>query len=297
MIFWFATHCSQNIELIMNGNNFFTLVQYKMSTREQRLALLEQKMRETLAGISDDDPESDVETGSALMQEEDCRSDGTCSDDSNSDSDSESKELDTSVNAVQVVEFNGDVPAKSQNTRQGWKEFMSSKITIKQKSTKKQDEIKQDKEDDMHDKELEDILKTTELVTRYTNAELTGKDRHEYIKSKLKELGGSEKPLKVSLPIHLGMKKKATGRVEKKVQELKNIGIYTKSLHREVNASEKSLNKGKQRKPNDKKEKGLVGSAGYISAGIMKVPKQLIDQVNKSKNNSRKGVGKNKRKH
>ncbi len=54
----------------------------------------------------------------------------------------------------------------------------------------KKKEKEQDEEDDIHDKELMDLIKTTQLINDYTASELVGKDRRKDLQSKLAELAG-----------------------------------------------------------------------------------------------------------
>ncbi|KAI9364481.1 hypothetical protein DFJ73DRAFT_809653 [Zopfochytrium polystomum] len=71
---------------------------------------------------------------------------------------------------------------------------MSAKVTDvigvqKKKTAVTAEEEKQDREDDAHDKELMDLLKTSRLIEELTTAELSGKSRRKHLSWKLLELG------------------------------------------------------------------------------------------------------------
>jgi hypothetical protein len=80
--------------------------------------------------------------------------------------------------------------------------------------------------------------------------------------------------------MHLGMKKAASKRIEKKVGELRNNGIYTTRLKNELIAGEATLRNSKPVKK--KVDRGLFGSMGKMRKnGIMTVSKSVIDSVSK----------------
>jgi hypothetical protein len=82
--------------------------------------------------------------------------------------------------------------------------------------------------------------------------------------------------------MHLGMKKAASKRIEKKVEDLKNNGIYTTRSKNELIAGEASLNKSK--KTTVKVDRGLFGSLGKMKKnGIMTVSKRVIESVSGGK--------------
>ena len=179
---------------------------------------------------------------------------------------------------VPVVVFETKV-SKSVNNIASYSEFMSSKIN-KKKSIAKQEVIKDDL--NKEDKELDDILQASKLVEQFNAESLQGKERHDYLKSKL----GFKEP-KVSLPIFKGMKKAAEKRVTKKVQDLKNLGLYNATNKRQVIQKERTL-RDIDKKKVEKKDHGLVGSLGTYKPGVLSVPKQLIENVQKNKRKSRK---------
>ena len=149
---------------------------------------------------------------------------------------------------------------------------------------KKVKELEQDAEDDQNDKELMDILKTTKLINDYTSADLVGKERRTYLQQRMVELGAKDafKPAKVSLPMHIGMKKKALERVDKQIQKAKDFGTYKQSMKKDLSKKEVALTRGAAAASSGGKrqlDKGIVGSVGRIRHGVMKVSKKVIESV------------------
>ena len=76
------------------------------------------------------------------------------------------------------------------------------------------------------------------------------------------------------------MKKAASRRIDRKVEDLRNNGIYSTRMKNDLIAKESSLNKSKQVKI--KVDRGLFGSVGKMRKnGIMTVSKRVIDSVSK----------------
>ncbi len=148
--------------------------------------------------------------------------------------------------------------------------------------------IAQDKQDDEHDQEIMDMFKTNQLVKQFTASNLTGREKLRYMKEQMESLRGKQKAVKTSLPIHLGMKKKAQERVVKKVEHAKNVGIYTDKLEQEFLHGEKAL-KNSLNKKKQKIDSGLVGSVGKYKKGVMVVSKKVIEAVENGKKKSKKG--------
>ncbi|KAJ3303607.1 hypothetical protein HDV03_003684 [Kappamyces sp. JEL0829] len=202
---------------------------------------------------------------------------------------------------VPVVVFDQSAagqPAGSTKSKREWKAFMSSSIKSvagrKQTAVLTKQEEEQDRLDDQHDKELMDLLQTTQLVRDYgvlaaltlASSELSGKDRRKYIQARLVELGGKPAKLpKVSLPMHLGMIKAAQARVTKGVQDAKDLGTYTNSLKNELTGKEQALRyQAASARTRPKVDKGLIGSMGKIRKnGTMTVSKRLIESVEQGK--------------
>ena len=178
---------------------------------------------------------------------------------------------------VEVIVFDHK-PTKSVNDSKRYTQFMSSKVN-KRKREPKSIPVKQTREKEMNkqDKELGEILQGTKLAEKLNVDSLQGKERHQYIKSKL----GIKDP-KVSFPIYLGMKKAAEKRTAKKVQELKNLGLHSAINVRHVVEKERTL-RGKDKKKAEKKDHGLVGSLGKYRPGVLSVPRPLIHQVQRGK--------------
>jgi hypothetical protein len=205
----------------------------------------------------------------------------------------EDEEEEEPNDSVQVVEFQYKRTKNSVNSKQEWKQFMSSKVS--KLSTDPQAPnlatSKEDDEDDAHDREILDMMQASNLVKQYTASELTGRDRLRYMKAQIEELSGRQQKVKTSLPIHLGLKKKAHERVEKKIQNAKNIGVYTATLEKEFIKGEKTL-KSTLHQKKEKLDAGIVGSVGRFSSkkGVMTVSKSVISQVeNQNRAGSKKG--------
>jgi Domain of unknown function (DUF4602) len=138
------------------------------------------------------------------------------------------------------------------------------------------------------------LIQSTKLIEQYTASELTGRDRIKYQEAQLETLGVKlQKRPKTSLKIHEGMVKMAKKRVEAKVTEARNVGIYTKSIEAQFVKGEQALRTTKAK--NKKIDKGINGTVGKIKGGIMTVPKSIIAGVeNKGgakKNKSKGGNG------
>ena len=75
------------------------------------------------------------------------------------------------------------------------------------------------------------------------------------------------------------MKKAAAGRVSKGVQQAKDLGVYTKTLEKELTRKEQALRFNVPSSSKVKIDKGIIGSVGRIKNGVMKVSKHIIDSV------------------
>ncbi|KAJ3322711.1 hypothetical protein HDV06_002762 [Boothiomyces sp. JEL0866] len=174
---------------------------------------------------------------------------------------------------VEVVEFS--VPTAKRTITQPkheYKQFMNSKIKkISAPLTRKEKE--QEDEDTKNDIELANLIKTSNLIQQYTESELFGKDRLALLRKKADQLAPTKQ--KQSLPMYLGLKKAAEGRVESKIKEMKDFGTFTKKAAVELRKSEVTL----KAKRKQKIDKGIVGSVGRINKGVMTVSKSIIDSV------------------
>ncbi|CAI2180667.1 16559_t:CDS:2 [Funneliformis geosporum] len=108
-----------------------------------------------------------------------------------------------------------------------WKSFMSAKVSkMNEKSqissaTKIIKELEEERINKQNDKELEELLKTTQLLEKYTAEYLTGKDRRKYNERKMFELGAkAKKGLKIPTPISLGIQSKRQEREKKELEEV-----------------------------------------------------------------------------
>ena len=93
--------------------------------------------------------------------------------------------------------------------------------------------------------------------------------------------------------MHLGMKKKASERVDRQVQQAKDFGIFIPSMKKEFIKKEVALNRGKEAMSNGNGkraiDKGIIGSVGRLRHGVMKVSKKVIESV------ENRGKGKRKK--
>ncbi len=104
---------------------------------------------------------------------------------------------------------------------------------------------------------------------------MAGKDRKKHQEQLLVSLGAKPaKRQKLSLPIHIGMQKKAKERVDKKIQHAKEMGTFTKSMATQFAMQETTLSKRKQ-----KKQTKNISIAPKVKAGVLKVSKKLISKL------------------
>lgn len=78
------------------------------------------------------------------------------------------------------------------------------------------------------------------------------------------------------------MKKKASERVEKQIQQAKDFGTYVPSMRKELVRGEVALTRGKRPSSEPGKrvlDKGIIGSVGRLRHGVMKVSKKIIESV------------------
>ncbi|ORX45139.1 hypothetical protein BCR36DRAFT_372816 [Piromyces finnis] len=189
------------------------------------------------------------------------------------------------VKQPEVVVFNDtSMRGSGKNSKQDWKQFMSSKVSdingkkkvIQQKRT--QEEIDQDKEDDMNDQELMNILEATKLVENYASQELTGEDLRRYKKRKLVELGIKQsKAPKMPFKQRLIVKQSQIAKNAKDLQNAKDNGLYDPSIK----------NKWKlETKTPAKKDRGLNGSIGHYKNGILTISKAQAAHMNTNETRS-----------
>ncbi|ORY06171.1 hypothetical protein LY90DRAFT_709219, partial [Neocallimastix californiae] len=179
------------------------------------------------------------------------------------------------VKQPEVVVFNDTgIRSTTKKSKQDWKQFMSSKVmdinakkkVVQQKRT--QEEIDQDKEDDMNDQELMNILEATKLVENYAAQELTGEDLRRYKKRKLVELGIKEsKAPKMPFKQRLIVKQSQIMKNAKDLQNAKDMGLYDPSIKNKW----KLDNKGPI-----KRDRGIHGQVGHYKNGVLTISKAEI---------------------
>ncbi|KAJ3245074.1 hypothetical protein HK104_007989, partial [Borealophlyctis nickersoniae] len=186
-----------------------------------------------------------------------------------------------------VVVFNDTSVGRQEAPRSkaDWKAFMSSEIKKVSGEVKRRkitrEEAQQDAEDDQHDRELMDLLKTTKLVEQYTSSELTGADRRKYLEKKVVELGGMPEKRKAPLPMRIGMAKKEQERAAKRVQEAKDMGLYHSSLKTQILGStgRAALDDKVSKKRQARTNRGIDGGFGTFKNGTLFVGQKDIAAV------------------
>ncbi|KAJ3316650.1 hypothetical protein HDU76_001640 [Blyttiomyces sp. JEL0837] len=172
--------------------------------------------------------------------------------------------------------------------------FMSSDVSKMQpKATKPgdlkqtQEDIEQDREDDRLDRELMDLLNSSDLVDSLAASQLEGKERRDHVKQKLLDLGAKKEKIKTPAPISVGLKKAKEKTALKRLQQAKDMGLYHSSLRTQIMGADAPA------KPKAKKTGELKASIGSFRNGVLTVPKSYIAEVEKSraKPSSRGGRG------
>ena len=190
-------------------------------------------------------------------------------------------------NTVTVVDFSsGKSTSKTSNNHNAkdFHSFMSSKIskiTNIQAPPKKlnKEQENQERQDKQNDKELFNLLQSSKLIQEYTSTELFGNDRRKHIEKKMADLGGRAElshSAKAPRNIRLGMERKQKERAEKRLQESKDMGMYSKKTK---NIYTDDILKKPTRK---KSSKGLVEAMGKFKNGILNLKQSEISSSKKS---------------
>ncbi|KAG9303111.1 hypothetical protein G9A89_005069 [Geosiphon pyriformis] len=161
----------------------------------------------------------------------------------------------------------------------GWRAFLSSKVSkidyIANKSTIVTNELEEEKLNQRHDAELEELLRTTKLLERYTAEQLSGKDLRKHKQNQMVALGAKPpKNDKIPTPIGLGLLNKKRERDSKELQEAKNLGLYHHSIKDNwaASAKKKTINR----------DRGIGLGIGKIKEGILTLSSQDIKRVEMS---------------
>ncbi|KAJ3082634.1 hypothetical protein HK102_001543, partial [Quaeritorhiza haematococci] len=240
----------------------------------------------------EDFDENDDDLESINSEDDVSDSEGHNYDDGDDDDDDDDDAFDYEEPEVVVFSETGtSSSSSSKKSKADWSAFMSSdinKVAGDERAAKRRKmtaaEKKQEQEDDENDRELMDLLKTSQLIEKYTAEDLTGKERRKYYQQKLIELGGKPaKRPKTSLPIYMGMQKKAKERAEKKLQEAKDSGMYDKSLKHLFQPSDIIKS---QQQPDKKRNRGLKTSIGKFKDGVLHISQRDIDAVAKAKSSA-----------
>ncbi|KAJ3415157.1 hypothetical protein HDV05_005437 [Chytridiales sp. JEL 0842] len=195
-----------------------------------------------------------------------------------------------SSSTAEVVVFQETGRREPTGSKYDYKTFMSSDITKLTGDKKKpetpitKEEADQDREDDMHDRELMDLLKSSRLIDDIAASELTGKDRRAHLSSRLIELGAKpSKAPKAPFPMRLGMIKAEKDRSQKRLKEAKDMGLYHSSLRNQILAGgdKSKVEKMKEQQAGGKGRGGELkevdGLGGRFKGGVLHVPKSVIE--------------------
>ncbi|CAG8533984.1 1048_t:CDS:2 [Diversispora eburnea] len=172
-----------------------------------------------------------------------------------------------------------------------------NELNLLKRNDKEEEEIKEEEINKKNDRELEELLKATKLLEKYTAEQLTGKQRRKYNDGKLIELGAKpdNRGKKVPTPISLGMQVKRKEKEQKELEEAKNLGLYHKSIkHKWATSSSTSPNNHKNNNNNInntniiknkfKKDKGIGIGIGKIKNGILTLSSKDIKRIEKTNN-------------
>ncbi|TPX72117.1 hypothetical protein SpCBS45565_g00719 [Spizellomyces sp. 'palustris'] len=202
---------------------------------------------------SESESENDVEvaagSGHVLedMRSDDDEWDGEYDDDleEDNDSDEDTSEQEKFLSTVtatgpEVVVFQDTSAQRSApvGSKGDWKTFMSSNISKLSGEGKPtnltKEEADQEEQDNQHDRDLMELLKTTKLIEEYNASQLAGTDRRKYMQEKLVELGAKPAKPKAPRAIRMGMELKEKERAAKRLEEAKNMGTYHSSLKAQI---------------------------------------------------------------
>ncbi|KAI8388525.1 uncharacterized protein BYT42DRAFT_631526 [Radiomyces spectabilis] len=195
-----------------------------------------------------------------------------------------------------VVVFDGSSLKKRPEfeSRKEKKAFLSGKIlqtdssSTEDQSKMSAKEVAEEEENKRNDQELKDLLATSKLLEEYQIEEMSGKERRKHMMNKLETLGAKPAAnIRIPLAIHLGMEAKKKERLQQKMQEAKDTGLYDKSLkHLYV----KTKAKKRDRNP------GITNGIGRMKGATLQLSKEEITRVarqgTKSKSGGKKGKGK-----
>lgn len=258
--------------------------------------------------IDEEDDDEDIVDVNDFMEESD-DSEDLMNPHSNYNSDSEISDCNSEPTTTQfkpeVIVFQDVAPNQSlYGTKKQKRVFMSSKTTqfselpsteIPLRAPKKPrinlEEKTQDAADDQHDKDLGDLLRTTKLIEKYNAADLEGGERRAYIRSQI-DAATKGKGVKTGIVhshhVRVGIEQKRVKEVGKRLQEAKQLGVYsnfTKHLYTDKGKDGKGAKLNDDVKRSGKKSKnggvkgGLTGSIGKYRDGTLYIGKKDIEDA------------------
>ncbi|KAL7746407.1 Pre-mRNA-splicing factor ATP-dependent RNA helicase PRP16 [Sorochytrium milnesiophthora] len=224
-----------------------------------------------------------------------------------SDSDEDAEAVPRRRPAPQVVVYDGSTSSKppSSFARADFKAFMSAKISklhreddelINGRRKPKTKEETEEAENVKRDRELDDLLKTSQLIEQYASEQLYGRDRQTYQLQKLAQLGAKGAGTQKMPQKHrIGMAVAAQKRNAKALEQAKELGLYHASIKSRYNAADELvrnatskskassiidmsglLKKKVQVGVSKRADRGLKTSAGKFKNGILHISKDDI---------------------
>ncbi|KAI8058420.1 hypothetical protein BDF22DRAFT_38969 [Syncephalis plumigaleata] len=185
---------------------------------------------------------------------------------------------------VEVMVFKDPtVQRTATSNRHDYKSFMSSKIEkINEEKTimkpKSKEEQQEEIEDRIHDKELDDLLQSSNLIERIATEKLEGKDRRKFLQGKMVELGAKPVHGKGRLPfnVHVGIQESRKKKVDQQLEEARNLGMYRNSLRRELEDR-----MGVKRKKQDavRKDRGIKMATGKYKDGALHISTGELQRI------------------
>ncbi|KAI9594541.1 hypothetical protein BDF19DRAFT_414589 [Syncephalis fuscata] len=203
------------------------------------------------------------------------------------------------VNEVEVTVFKDPTAQRIATTnKRDYKAFMSSKIdkinNVKPNTTPQtQQEQQEEIEDRLHDKELNDLLQSSNLIERIATEQLAGKDRKKYLQGKMIELGAKpiKSPSRLPFNVHVGIQDSRKKKVEQHLEEARNIGMFRTSLRREL---EDQIGVKRKKEEMVRKDRGMKMAVGKYKNGALHISANELRAINRegsSSGTNRRGNG------
>lgn len=141
--------------------------------------------------------------------------------------------------------------------------------------------VKRDPEDEkeerlnlLRDKELEELIRTHDLIKEYNESNLSGKDRRKFLENKALKIGAFKKPHHPR-DIRLGLHAAAVIRFNKRVEEARLSGAYNPRIKKDprpalgLDSSEAPYVDAKLGYKRKKRSRGLSMGIGSYKSGVL----------------------------